>query len=129
MNTHDSILTHHLRYRLWIAELNFYINVLRIFDESLESRSGDKNKNQLRKKVDFFRKGFIEIRTDIDDLRHEMHLVKMKLAAFSRQAEPEIDEQEQAATDQLIRKRFTALQKKFHSLKEAFILFEDPEKD
>ena len=36
MNAAPTIMTLHLRYRLWIAEMNFDINVLRIFEDYIK---------------------------------------------------------------------------------------------
>jgi hypothetical protein len=127
MKTQDTILANHLRYRLWIAELNFYINILRIFDDSIEMRTSNKQTAAIRKKIDYFKKVIIDIRKEIDDLRHEMHLIKMKLAAHAREEKPTLDTSLQASTDQLIIKRFTSMQKNFDKLKEDFIQFEMPD--
>lgn len=126
MKTYDSILAHHLRYRLWIAELNFYINILRIFDDSIEMRTTNKQTANDKKKSTHFRQLIIDIRKEIDDLRHEMHLVKMKLAAHAREEKPSLDESLQSSTDQTILKRFSSMQKRFEQLKEDFIRFEIP---
>jgi hypothetical protein len=127
MKTHDAILANHLRYRLWIAELNFYINILRIFDDSIEMRTSNKQTAAIRKKIEYFKKVIIDIRKEIDDLRHEMHLIKMKLAAHAREEKPTLDTSLQASTDQLIIKRFSSMQKNFDKLKEDFIQFEMPD--
>lgn len=126
MKTYDAILAHHLRYRLWIAELNFYINVLRIFDDSIEMRTANKQSAAVKKKIDFFRQLIINIRKEIDDLRHEMHLIKMKLASHAREEKPSLDEGLQASTDQTILKRFTTMRQNFERLKDDFIRFEMP---
>lgn len=127
MKTYDAILAHHLRYRLWIAELNFYINILRIFDDSIEMRTSNKQNAAVRKKIEYFKKVIIDIRKEIDDLRHEMHLIKMKLAAHAREEKPTLEESLQASTDQLILKRFTSMQKSFDKLKDDFIRFDIPD--
>src|SRR5438105_15546878 len=83
-----SIMSLHLRYRLWIAEMNLDINVLRIFDDYVKELESKKNKSDVKSRIDYFQDQFISLRKEIDELRHEMHLLKMKLAKFSRETKP-----------------------------------------
>jgi hypothetical protein len=78
----------HLKYRLVIAELNFDINVLRIFGDYLTELRMKRKEPEVKSKSDHFEKEFYALRNEIDDIRHEMQLVKMKLGAFSRESEP-----------------------------------------
>ena len=78
----------HLKYRLWIAELNFDINVLRIFGDYLTDLRSRRKENEIKSKAEYFEKTFQQLRTEIDELRHEMHIGKMKLGAFSRDDKP-----------------------------------------
>ena len=80
-----TIMSLHLRYRIWIAELNFDINILRIFKDYLNEIESKRKEDAVKAKLTYFEKQFISVRNDIDDLRHEMHLLKMKLAALSRE--------------------------------------------
>jgi hypothetical protein len=83
-----SVMSLHLQYRLWIAELNFDINVLRIFcDYLIEFKTKGKDPD-MKLKSDNFEKQFKILRTEIDEIRHEMHIAKMKLGANARDAKP-----------------------------------------
>lgn len=84
----------HLMYRLWIAELNHDINLLRIFDDYLLEAKTKSVEAGITEKIDAFKKSFADLRTEIDELRHSMHLVKMKLASEARQQEvfPELSQ-------------------------------------
>jgi hypothetical protein len=75
----------HLGYRLWIAEMNFDINVLRIFNDYLEELSPKKNETEVNAKIEYFEQKFLVFRKEIDELRNEMHLLKMKLASYARE--------------------------------------------
>lgn len=79
-----SIMSLHLKYRLLIAELNFDINVLRIFGDYLNELRSKRKESEVKSKSDYFEKQFGALRTVIDEIRHEMQLGKMKLGAFSR---------------------------------------------
>jgi hypothetical protein len=79
-----SAMNLHLRYRLWIAEMNFDIVVIRIFDEYLTELRQKRKDPEVKSKIDYFEHQFKKLRTEIDDLRHEMHIGKMKLGAIIR---------------------------------------------
>ena len=83
-----SVMSLHLKYRLVIAELNFDINVLRIFGDYLTELRTKRKEAEVKSKSDYFEKEFYALRTEIDDIRHEMQLVKMELGAFSRETQP-----------------------------------------
>jgi hypothetical protein len=83
-----SVMSLHLKYRLLIAELNFDINVLRIFGDYLSELRSKRKETKVKSKSDYFEKQFQGLRTLIDEIRHEMQLGKMKLGAFSRDGKP-----------------------------------------
>ena len=114
----------HLRFRLWIAELNFYINVLRIYNDYLDQRTEVKDEAVI-KKIDYFKHTFDVFRKEIDDLKHEMHLVKMTLAANLRDTEHVTDEKCETEKFTLLQNQFTSLYEKFETLKEEYIQFEE----
>ncbi|MFM2145970.1 MAG: hypothetical protein RL732_806 [Bacteroidota bacterium] len=123
MTLSDFIYHHHLRCRLWIAELNFFINELRIFHESIEYWEGVKSSAAAQKKIGHFKNDFESIRKDIDELKHELHLDKMRLAAHTREAEPTIDKKQQTQRDGDMEQRFEELSGKFNKLRQAFMEF------
>ena len=88
MPEYPSAMSLHLQYRLWIAELNFDINVLRIFGDYLTELRTRRKEQEVKSKADYFEKTFQVLRTEIDELRHEMHIGKMKLGAFGRDNKP-----------------------------------------
>ena len=123
MPTYHHALVQHLRFRLWIAELNFYINVLRIYNDYLDQQAGVKDAKVI-KKIDNFKQTFDVFRKEIDDLKHEMHLAKMTLAANLREADDVIEEKCEMEKYTLLQDQFTSLHKKFEIFKEEFIQFE-----
>jgi hypothetical protein len=88
MPASSTVMSFHLKYRLWIAELNFDINVLRIFGDYLGELRSKRKEPEVKSKSDYFEKKFLELRTEIDEIRHEMQLGKMKLGAFARETKP-----------------------------------------
>ena len=119
-----SIMSLHLRYRLWIAEMNLDINVLRIFDDYLKELESRIDKPELKTRMDYFEKVFVSLRNVIDDLRHEMHLLKMKLAAYSRAKNPVDSKKYHTDNHTGIKKGYAAFRKTFDKVKNEFSDFE-----
>ncbi|HZZ76734.1 MAG TPA: hypothetical protein VFE04_12430 [Puia sp.] len=124
MPSAPSIMSLHLKYRMVIAELNFDINVLRIFGDYLTELRTKRKEPEVKSKSDYFEKEFHGLRTEIDDIRHEMQLVKMKLGAFSRESEPfdyKIFNKEYRSP---LRKRLLSYKSKFKKVNKEFEEFE-----
>ena len=123
-NTH-SIMGLHLRYRLWIAELNSDITVLRIFTDYLDELKIKKTETETKSLAEGFKKRFTDCRKEIDDLRHQMHLLKMKLAADSREKKQVSSKNLQTDNHPSLKKNYQAFRKSFDLLKKEFIKFEE----
>ena len=119
-----SVMSLHLRYRLWIAEMNSDINILRILDDYLNAIAFKNTEPDVIAKIDYFQKQFTSARKDIDELRHEMHLLKMKLAAFSKEMKPLSYKIYQSDNHSDLKKRYLGFTKIFDKLKEEFKKFE-----
>lgn len=110
----------HLEYRIWIAELNFDINLIRIFNDSLLELAP-----AYKAETTGFEIKFNTSRETIDELRHRMHIEKMNLAAITRdkntfsQYETRITENHKTIRDDFF--RFRVL---FNDLKSDFLRFE-----
>jgi len=118
-----SIMSLYLRYRLWIAEMNSDITVLRIFDDYL-SELTKKNDPALNQAVSDYHQKFIDFRKEIDELKHEMHLVKMNLAAYERDAEAGNSPQPPLENHEEIKERYNAYCSNFEAMKKAFQLLD-----
>jgi hypothetical protein len=114
----------HLRYRLWIAEMNSDINVLRIFSDYLGELAAKKNDPGVKTGIDYFEKEFIAQRKEIDALRDQMHLLKMKLASDSRKSKLLDYRTYQADNHPDLKKRYLAFRKTFETVKNKFKDFE-----
>lgn len=117
-----SLLRLHLRYRLCIAEMNEDITVLRIFDDHLSELSS-LNKASAKTSIDDFKKQFADFRTEIDVLKHDMHLQKMNLAALRREGghEEKISNPEEHAS---LKSKYEDFRKRFDGAKKNFAAFE-----
>ncbi len=124
MSRIPSIMSLHLRYRLWIAEMNSDINILRIFDDYLQELASKKNEQEVKAGIDQFQQQFVLLRKEIDELRHEMHILKMKLAAYAREMKPVNYKTFQADNHTTLKKRYLAFRKAFDKIKNDFGRFE-----
>jgi hypothetical protein len=119
-----SVMSLHLQYRLLIAELNFDINVLRIFADYLTELRSKRKEAEVKLKSDYFEKEFQELRTEIDEIRHEMQLGKMKLGAFSRETEPFEYRTFNKENHSPLKKRLSSYKIKFKKINKEFGAFE-----
>ena len=103
-----SLMALHLRYRLWIAEMNSDITILRIFDDYIVELASKKGSPQVQTGIEGFQKKFAQFRKEIDDLKHEMHLLKMKLAAYAKAGETIDKTTYQADDHEVLKSRYAA---------------------
>ena len=110
----------HLEYRVWIAELNFDINLIRIFNDRLVELQ------QMRKTgVETFETKFNTSRVTIDELRHRMHIEKMNLAAMARDSNAAPHYEIKVPVNyKTIRDDFFNFRVSFNDLKGEFLRFE-----
>jgi hypothetical protein len=120
-----STLGLHLRYRIWIAEMNADITILRIFDDYLEGLAPNKKDLHLKIVLEEFKKQFITLRKQMDDLKHEMHLQKMKLAAGTREGKAIDKKLYQTDNHAALKKHYTGYRKAFSKMKTDFGLIKD----
>ncbi|MBS1597352.1 MAG: hypothetical protein JST75_03945 [Bacteroidetes bacterium] len=118
-----SIMGLHFRYRLWIAEMNSHINILRIFEDYVDEIRSKKNEPAVKSGIETFQQHFLNLRKQIDDLRHEMHLAKMSLAASAKQKLPD-KKSISKNTHAELKKVYTAYKKTFEQIKKEFTQFE-----
>jgi hypothetical protein len=114
----------HLRYRLWIAELNAEINVLRIFDDYVKEISSRAREPEVKTGLAHFTKEFEGFRLEIDELRHEMHMIKMKLASYSRERKSVDYKTYKSDNHAALKKRYQNYRRLFEKIKKEFGRFE-----
>lgn len=119
-----SVMSLHLRYRLWIAAMNYDINVLRIFNDYLAALSSKKEESGVNTGIVHFEQQFPELRKEIDELRNEMHLLKMKLATYAREKKPLDYKTYLADNHTALKKRYLAFREHFEKVKKEFGNFE-----
>lgn len=117
MPSKHSFLHLHLRCRLWIADLNSDINILRIYHDYLKELSEKKTDPELKSAIAKYEQAFTGLRKEIDDLRNDMHLLKMKFASYSRDNKPYDKALYKATGYKSLEDRFTDFAKKFKKTK------------
>jgi hypothetical protein len=115
-----SIMRLHLQYRLWIAEMNADINVLRIFDDYVMLLEEKQNDADTMQQINNYKERFLDLRNELDKLRHEMHLTKMKLAALSKNSDEPADDLEKDVRHKECKERYKSFRKKFSEIKKEF---------
>lgn len=124
MHKTPSTLGLHLRYRIWIAEMNADITTLRVFDDYLTALAPGKKDLHLKQVADEFQQHFVLLRKQMDDLKHEMHLQKMKLAASTREGKSIDKELYRTDNHAALKKHYAAYRKTFNKMKKAFGLID-----
>jgi hypothetical protein len=71
-----SLMSLHLSYRLWIAEMNFDITVLRIFDDSLRELETIKTESAVKEGIKHFEQVFAEIRKEMEEIENHVTVKK-----------------------------------------------------
>ncbi|HWC54878.1 MAG TPA: hypothetical protein VG676_14930 [Chitinophagaceae bacterium] len=120
-----SLQSLHLEYKLWIAELNFDVEMIRIFEAHLEKiASVNKNNKEVLSKVEHFQNQFIRQREVIDELKHDLHTSEVQLAAFTQEMSTVGYDSERMDNHSGLRERFLTFRKIFSDLKYEFHSFE-----
>jgi uncharacterized coiled-coil DUF342 family protein len=119
-----SIMNLHLRYRLWIAELNADINALRILNDYIIELENKNKVAEVVKGIDQYKKQFTGFRKEIDELSHEMHLLKMKLATLDRENKRWTMKTFSADDHKGLKGRYASFRKVFSKAKREFEKFE-----
>jgi hypothetical protein len=115
-----SIMALHLRYRLWIAEMNFDINVMRILEDYLTELTPKSHEPGIKEGIDRFERDLVSFRKEIDDLRHEMHILKMKLAAYTRENTTITEDIYKSDNHEALKGRYLAFRESFEQMKKDF---------
>lgn len=120
-----SVTSFHLQYRLWIAELNSDINILRIFDDYLADISTSNKTEDALKYIKNYKQQFSVLRKSIDELRHDMHINKMELAAIAKKPGISIKFIEKNIKHKEVKERYILFRKTFDRTKRDFQKFEN----
>jgi len=114
----------HLEYRIWITELNFDVELLKVFEDHLAYIAFHNTSKRLMPKIEQFQNQFIRQREVIDELKHDLHVSEKQLASFVRDMAPIGYENERLDNHPELRERFLTFRNLFEDLKVRFRYFE-----
>ena len=119
-----SVKSLHLEYQLWIRELTFYKEEIRIFETHLESLVSKNTNHNLRAQVEHFQNQFILQKEVIDHLKHDLHVSEKQLAAFVHELSGGHLENVRMDNHPTLRERIATFRKIYKDMKEDFRRFE-----
>jgi hypothetical protein len=114
----------HLEYQIWITELNFDIQLLKVFEDHLAHLASRNRSKSMMPRIEQFQNQFIRQREVIDELKHDLNVSEKQLAAFLRDMAPIGYENERLDNHPELRERFFTFRSLFEDLKIRFRYFE-----
>lgn len=115
-----SLMNLHLQYRLWISNMNEDINVLRILQDYINDGKTKTTDAATLDKLNTYLSIFVDTRKELDDIRHEMYLNKMRIAAMEKADNAQEGDVEKDIHHEEIKKRYEDFKAKFKEMKKEF---------
>ena len=119
-----SVTSLHLEYQLWIRELIFYKEEIKIFESNLESLIEKNTNKNMRAMVEHFQKQFILQKELIDHLKHDLHVSEKQLASFVHELSGARLENVRMDNHPQLRERIATFRKIYKDMKSEFREFE-----
>lgn len=112
----------HFEHQLWLSEVKFYIDELKIYQKRLEKILSKNKSEDFRKKIEHFQNKFIIQKGQLDDLSHHINMHEEWLAKFAKENPVAIDEQ-LFADHAVIHENMDTFKKIYNELKAEFNKF------
>ena len=119
-----SIRSLHLEYRLWINELNFYKEEIKIFERQLEQLLNKNPVDEVCPRVEQFQNKFILQKEIIDHLKHDLNVSEKQLASFASELSGMGLESIKMDNHTKLRERMATFRKLYTEMKNEFRWFE-----
>jgi hypothetical protein len=119
-----SIPSLHLEYQLWIRELSFYKESIKIFEKHLELLINRNTGKAVRAKIEHFQNQFILQKEVIDELKHRLNISEKQLAAFVYEMSGTGIDTIKMDNHTELRQEVIVFRKLYNELKEEFRRFE-----
>lgn len=119
-----SIQSLHLEYQLWIRELAFYKEEIKIYEQHLELLVARNTKKEFHAQVEQFQNRFIRQKEVIDLLKHNLNISEKQLAAFVYDLSTPGLESIKMDNHTKLREEMMTFRKIYKELKHDFRLFE-----
>jgi septal ring factor EnvC (AmiA/AmiB activator) len=99
--------------------------MLRIYHDYLRELVEQKDAPAIAAEVQRYEEMFPQVRKEIDDLRNDLHLLKMKFASFAREDKPFDSDLYKSTTHGTVQKKLLAFRKTFDKLRKELDLLEN----
>ena len=119
-----SISSLHLEYQLWVRELIFYKEEIKIFENHLQMVLQRNSKSEVKAQVEHFQNQFIRQKEVIDILKHNLNISEKQLAAFAYDLSGAGLESIKMDNHAALRQEMITFRKLYKELKHDFRLFE-----
>lgn len=119
-----SIPSLHLEYQLWIRELSFYKESIKILEKHLELLVSRNTGKAVRATIEHFQNQFILQKEVIDELKHRLSISEKQLAAFVYEMSGTGLDNIKMDNHTELRQEVIVFRKLFNELKEEFRRFE-----
>ena len=119
-----SIRSLHLEYQLWIRELIFYKEEIKIFENHLEALLSRNTNLNMRARAEHFQNQFILQKEVIHHLTHDLNVSEKQLAAFAHELSGMGIETIKMDNHTNLRERMTTFRKIFKDVKQDFRRYE-----
>lgn len=113
----------HLEYNLWIAELQFAKEEIRIFEHHLEELVNKNFLIEVTAQVEHFQNRFIREKEVIDTLKHDLHGAEVQLVAFVKKLSGMGLESIRMDNHSKLREQMAMFRKLYNELKQEFRKF------
>ena len=119
-----SVKSLHLEYQLWIRELIFYKEEIRIYETHLEQLLSKNTNNFMRAQAEHFQNQFILQKEVIDHLKHDLNISEKQLASFVQELSGNRLENVRMDNHPTLRERVATFRKIYKDVKAEFRQFE-----
>ncbi len=119
-NSMEKIQAKHYEHRIWMNELDFYADEIKIFEHQLEELAGS-NIKELLPGVEQFQNNFIRQKEVLDQLRHDIKVHEQALAHDAGAANEVIADRHH--DHEASREQIVTFKKIFAELKEDYLQF------
>ncbi|MCO6478997.1 MAG: hypothetical protein J5I94_20350 [Phaeodactylibacter sp.] len=116
----DSLQVVHFEHRLWVNELDFFADELRIYEHQLEELVKKADKKGAMQELEQFQNQFIRQKEVLDTLQHDIHIHEQKLSeAVQKDKELPLDPE----YHEFLKEQMESFRSIYSGLKQRFYLF------
>ncbi|MCB0560999.1 MAG: hypothetical protein H6573_29295 [Lewinellaceae bacterium] len=116
----DSLQAVHFEHRLWVNELNFFADELKIYEHQLEELVTKADRKEAMQELEQFQNQFIRQKEVLDALQHDIHIHEQKLSEA-------VQEQQKLPLDpeyhNFLKEQMESFRSIYAELKKRFYLF------